>query len=92
MMRTRGDEDVVNEAIVQTANGFDLLFVHLPQVDLMRPRERLDVARVPGAAASKPTRPSSRLVASLPAGDDDHPHRGPRRPAEVRTARGRSST
>jgi predicted AlkP superfamily pyrophosphatase or phosphodiesterase len=29
----RGDTDVVNEAIVNLANGFDLLFVHLPQVD-----------------------------------------------------------
>lgn len=30
---TRGDTDVVNEAIVQIGNGFDFLFVHLPQVD-----------------------------------------------------------
>ncbi len=30
---TRGDADVANEAIVQLANGFDLLFVHFPQVD-----------------------------------------------------------
>jgi arylsulfatase A-like enzyme len=29
----RGDDDVVNEAIVQLPAGFDLLFVHLPQVD-----------------------------------------------------------
>lgn len=31
---TRGDDDVVNEAIVLLPLGFDLLFVHLPQVDL----------------------------------------------------------
>ncbi len=30
---TRGDVDVVNEAIVLLSTGFDLLFVHLPQVD-----------------------------------------------------------
>ena len=30
-----GDQDVVNEAIVQMQSGFDLLFVHLPQVDQM---------------------------------------------------------
>jgi arylsulfatase A-like enzyme len=32
---SKGDEDVVNEAIVQMQTGFDLLFVHLPQVDQM---------------------------------------------------------
>jgi predicted AlkP superfamily pyrophosphatase or phosphodiesterase len=31
----QGDDDVVNEAIVQLQTGFDLLFVHLPQVDQM---------------------------------------------------------
>jgi predicted AlkP superfamily pyrophosphatase or phosphodiesterase len=30
---TRGDDDVVNEAIVELPAGFDLLFVHLPQID-----------------------------------------------------------
>ena len=30
---TRGDADVVNEAIVRLSTGFDLLFVHLPQMD-----------------------------------------------------------
>ena len=30
-----GDEDIVNEAITQIPLGFDLLFVHLPQVDQM---------------------------------------------------------
>jgi predicted AlkP superfamily pyrophosphatase or phosphodiesterase len=30
----RGDKDVANEAIVQAAAGFDLLFVHFPDVDL----------------------------------------------------------
>jgi predicted AlkP superfamily pyrophosphatase or phosphodiesterase len=30
---TRGDVEVVNEAVVLLATGFDLLFVHLPQVD-----------------------------------------------------------
>jgi len=30
---TRGDVDVVNEAVVLLPAGFDLLFVHLPQVD-----------------------------------------------------------
>jgi predicted AlkP superfamily pyrophosphatase or phosphodiesterase len=33
VLAKRGDAEVVNEAIVQIANGFDLLFVHLPQVD-----------------------------------------------------------
>jgi len=28
-----GDEDIVNEAIIQMQTGFDFLFVHLPQVD-----------------------------------------------------------
>src|SRR5262245_24870919 len=28
-----GDDDIVNEAIVQMQTGFDFLFVHLPQVD-----------------------------------------------------------
>ena len=31
---TRGDVDVVNEAVALLPLGFDLLFVHLPQVDL----------------------------------------------------------
>jgi arylsulfatase A-like enzyme len=30
---TRGDVDAVNETIVLLPTGFDLLFVHLPQVD-----------------------------------------------------------
>jgi len=30
-----GDEDIVNEAITRIPLGFDLLFVHLPQVDQM---------------------------------------------------------
>jgi bisphosphoglycerate-independent phosphoglycerate mutase (AlkP superfamily) len=30
-----GDEDIVNDAITQVPLGFDLLFVHLPQVDQM---------------------------------------------------------
>lgn len=29
----RGDAEVVNEAVVELGTGFDLLFVHLPQVD-----------------------------------------------------------
>jgi predicted AlkP superfamily pyrophosphatase or phosphodiesterase len=33
VLATRGDVDVVNEAIVLLPAGFDLLFVHLPQVD-----------------------------------------------------------
>jgi predicted AlkP superfamily pyrophosphatase or phosphodiesterase len=31
---TRGDVEVVNEAVARLPLGFDLLFVHLPQVDL----------------------------------------------------------
>ena len=34
VLTERGDRDVANEAIVQTAAGFDLLFVHFPDVDL----------------------------------------------------------
>jgi hypothetical protein len=34
VLATRGDADVVNEAVVLLPTGFDLLFVHLPQVDL----------------------------------------------------------
>lgn len=33
VLATRGDVDVVNEAIARLPIGFDLLFVHLPQVD-----------------------------------------------------------
>jgi predicted AlkP superfamily pyrophosphatase or phosphodiesterase len=33
VLAERGDRDVANEAIVQTAAGFDLLFVHFPDVD-----------------------------------------------------------
>jgi predicted AlkP superfamily pyrophosphatase or phosphodiesterase len=62
----RGDDDVANEAIVQTANGFDFLFVHFPQVDTvghasgwMSP-EYLAQLRQTDAAVS-------RLVGSLPA-------------------------
>lgn len=33
VLTTRGDADVVNEAIVLVAAGFDLLVVHLPQTD-----------------------------------------------------------
>lgn len=33
VLTTRGDDDVVNEAITASGAGFDLLFVHLPQVD-----------------------------------------------------------
>jgi predicted AlkP superfamily pyrophosphatase or phosphodiesterase len=63
----RGDDDVANEAIVQTANGFDFVFVHFPQVDMvghasgwMSP-EYLAQLRKTDAAVS-------RLVASLPLG------------------------
>ena len=34
VLATRGDADVANEAIVQAGAGFDLLFVHFPDVDL----------------------------------------------------------
>jgi arylsulfatase A-like enzyme len=34
VLAARGDADVANEAIVQTAAGFDLLFVHFPDLDL----------------------------------------------------------
>lgn len=34
VLTTRGDADVVNEAIVLVPAGFDLLVVHLPQTDL----------------------------------------------------------
>ena len=33
VLTERGDADVANEAIVQTGIGFDLLFVHFPDVD-----------------------------------------------------------
>lgn len=33
VLTTRGDDDVVNEAIAAITDGFDLLVVHLPQVD-----------------------------------------------------------
>jgi arylsulfatase A-like enzyme len=33
VLTTRGDDDVVNEAITAISAGFDLLVVHLPQVD-----------------------------------------------------------
>jgi predicted AlkP superfamily pyrophosphatase or phosphodiesterase len=33
VLTTRGDADVVNEAITLIPAGFDLLFVHLPQTD-----------------------------------------------------------
>ena len=33
VLTERGDADVANEAIVQTGVGFDLLFVHFPDVD-----------------------------------------------------------
>jgi arylsulfatase A-like enzyme len=63
----RGDDDVANEAIVQAASGFDFLFAHFPQVDMvghtsgwMSP-EYLAQLRQTDAALS-------RLFASLPAG------------------------
>ena len=34
VLAERGDADVANEAIVQAGTGFDLLFVHFPDVDL----------------------------------------------------------
>ncbi len=34
VLTERGDQDVANEAIVQSGTGFDLLFVHFPDVDL----------------------------------------------------------
>jgi predicted AlkP superfamily pyrophosphatase or phosphodiesterase len=34
VLTERGDADVANEAIVQAGVGFDLLFVHFPDVDL----------------------------------------------------------
>jgi predicted AlkP superfamily pyrophosphatase or phosphodiesterase len=34
VLTARGDADVVNEAIIQAGLGFDLMFVHLPDVDL----------------------------------------------------------
>jgi predicted AlkP superfamily pyrophosphatase or phosphodiesterase len=34
VLASRGDADVANEAVVRAAAGFDLLFVHFPDVDL----------------------------------------------------------
>jgi predicted AlkP superfamily pyrophosphatase or phosphodiesterase len=34
VLARRGDADVANEAIVQTQAGFDLMFVHFPDVDI----------------------------------------------------------
>jgi predicted AlkP superfamily pyrophosphatase or phosphodiesterase len=34
VLTERGDADVANEAVVQAGTGFDLLFVHFPDVDL----------------------------------------------------------
>jgi predicted AlkP superfamily pyrophosphatase or phosphodiesterase len=34
VLAERGDADVANEAIVQAGTGFDLLFVHFPDVDI----------------------------------------------------------
>jgi arylsulfatase A-like enzyme len=34
VLTRRGDADVANEAIVQTQAGFDLMFVHFPDVDI----------------------------------------------------------
>jgi arylsulfatase A-like enzyme len=39
VLTERGDADVANEAIVQAGVGFDLLFVHFPDVDLTGHRE-----------------------------------------------------
>jgi predicted AlkP superfamily pyrophosphatase or phosphodiesterase len=35
VLTLRGDDDVANQAIVQVSAGFDLMFVHFPDVDLM---------------------------------------------------------
>lgn len=35
VLATRGDDDVANEAILQVDAGFDLVFVHFPDVDLI---------------------------------------------------------
>jgi predicted AlkP superfamily pyrophosphatase or phosphodiesterase len=64
---TRGDVDVVNEAVARLPLGFDLLFVHLPQVDLAghasgwMSAEYLEQLRQTDEAVG-------RLVALLPAG------------------------
>lgn len=64
---TRGDEDVVNEAVALLPTGFDLLFVHLPQVDQVghysgwMTAEYLAQVQASDAAVG-------RLVGQLPAG------------------------
>jgi predicted AlkP superfamily pyrophosphatase or phosphodiesterase len=67
VLATRGDVDVVNETIVQLPLGFDLLFVHLPQVDhtghasgWMSPEYMAQLQQTDAAVG--------RLVSQLPAG------------------------
>jgi arylsulfatase A-like enzyme len=65
VLTERGDADVANEAIVQAGVGFDLLFVHFPDVDYaghaegwMSPAYMAKVAAVDEAIG--------RLLAALP--------------------------
>ena len=62
----RGDDDVANEAIVQAGVGFDLLFVHFPDVDYAGHAEgwmsAAYMAKVAGVDAAV-----GRLLAALPA-------------------------
>jgi len=62
-----GDDDIVNEAITQLPLGFDLMFVHLPQVDQYG--HYAGWMSVEYIAQVKATDSAfGRLVASLPAG------------------------
>jgi predicted AlkP superfamily pyrophosphatase or phosphodiesterase len=83
VLAERGDRDVANEAIVATAAGFDLLFVHFPDVDLaghaagwlsegyMASLAEVDVA-VARVLAALP--PQTTVILTSDHGGKDHDH------------------
>ena len=89
--RLRGDDDVANEAIVQAASGFDFLFVHLPQVDMVG---HASGWMSPEYLAQLQQDRRGRLAAASPACRRGRRSSSPRTTAasSSRTARSRSST
>jgi predicted AlkP superfamily pyrophosphatase or phosphodiesterase len=65
VVASRGDEDVANQAIVEAGVGFDLMFVHFPDVDLTGHRVSWMSAEY-FAAVESVDAAVGRLVAALP--------------------------
>jgi predicted AlkP superfamily pyrophosphatase or phosphodiesterase len=67
VLAPRGDDDVANAAVVQAGSGFDLMFVHLPMVDIVGHSSRWMSERFLGQVTTTDAA-VGRILAALPAG------------------------